>query len=64
MVSAEENGFIAGKNENIAAKRMSDYVAAKGDGVPTPSGMGAPVVEAPQKKINPMFDGIKKRNLV
>lgn len=64
IASAEEEGFVAGKNENIAAKRVSEKLAAAGDGVPTPSSTGAPVVEAPQKKVNPIFEGIKKRNLV
>ena len=64
MMSAEENGFIAGKNENIAAKRVAEKKAASGDGVPTPSSTGTPVVETPQKKVNPIFEGIKKRNLV
>lgn len=64
MASAEENGFIAGKNENIAAKRASDNNKATADGVPVPRGAGAPVVEAPTKKVNPMFEGIKPRNIV
>jgi hypothetical protein len=64
MKTAEEDGFIAGKNENIAARRMSEKTAAAGDGVPTPSSMGAPVAEAPQRKVNPIFDGIKNRNRV
>lgn len=64
MASAEENGFVAGKNENIAAKRVSEKNKAAADGVPVPQGGGAPVVEAPAKKINPMFAGIKQRNLV
>lgn len=62
--SAEENGFIAGKNENISAKRASDNAKAAADGVPVPQGGGAPVTEAPAKKVNPMFAGIKQRNLV
>ena len=64
MASAEEEGFVAGKNENIAAKRISEKRAAAGDGVPTPSSTGAPVVQAPEKKVNPMFSDIKKRNYV
>jgi hypothetical protein len=64
MASAEENGFVAGKNENIAAKRIAEKSAANADGVPVPQGGGAPVVEAPPKKVNPMFAGIKQRNLV
>lgn len=64
MASAEETGFVAGKNENIAAKRAADKNKAVADGVPVPSGAGAPVVEAQQKKVNPMFEGIKDRNLV
>lgn len=64
MTSAEENGFIAGKNENIAAKRVAEKSKAAADGVPVPSGSGAPVTNAPEKKSNPMFEGIKKRNFV
>ena len=64
MASAEENGFVAGKNENIAATRAADKSKSKADGVPVPQGGGAPVVEAPARKINPMFEGIKKRDLV
>lgn len=64
MASAEESGFVAGKNENIAATRAADKSKAKADGVPVPQGGGAPVVEAPARKINPMFEGIKKRDLV
>ena len=64
MASAEENGFVAGKNENIAAKRAAEKNKAAADGVPVPQGGGAPVVEAPAKKVNPMFEGIKKRDLV
>lgn len=64
MVSAEENGFVAGKNENIAATRAADKNKAAADGVPVPQGGGAPVVDAPEKKANPVFDGIKKRNYV
>jgi hypothetical protein len=64
MASAEENGFVAGKNENIAAKRAADNNRAAADGVPVPSGSGAPVTNAPAKKANPMFEGIKQRNLV
>lgn len=64
MASAEETGFVAGKNENIAAKRASDKSKASADGVPVPNASGAPVVEAPAKRANPIFDGIKARNLV
>ena len=64
MASAEENGFVAGKNENIAAKRAAEKDKATADGVPVPQGGGAPMVEAPAKKVNPMFEGIKQRNLV
>jgi hypothetical protein len=64
MASAEENGFVAGKNENIAARRVAENNRAAADGVPVPQGGGAPVTEAPAKKINPMFEGIKKRDLV
>lgn len=64
MASAEENGFVAGKNENIAATRASEKSKAIADGVPVPQGSGAPVVEQPKKKANPMFEGIKKRDLV
>ncbi|MBR5198193.1 MAG: hypothetical protein IKW20_00010 [Bacteroidales bacterium] len=64
MASAEENGFVAGKNENIAATRASEKNKAVADGVPTPKSSGAPVVEAPKKKANPMFADIKPRNLV
>lgn len=64
MASAEESGFVAGKNENIAAKRAEQKSQAAADGVPVPQGGGAPVTEAPAKKVNPMFAGIKQRNLV
>lgn len=64
MATAEENGFVAGKNENIAAKRAEDNAKASADGVPVPQGAGAPVTQAPEKKVNPMFAGIKQRNLV
>lgn len=64
MTSAEENGFIAGKNENISAKRAAEHSKAAGDGVPVPNGSGAPLVEAPEKKVNPMFSDLKKRNYV
>lgn len=64
MASAEESGFVAGKNENIAAKRAEQKSQAAADGVPVPQGGGAPVTEAPARKVNPMFAGIKQRNLV
>ena len=64
MASAEENGFVAGKNENIAAKRAADNSKAMADGVPVPSGAGAPVVDAPAKKDNTFFDCMKKRDYV
>lgn len=64
MASAEENGFVAGKNENIAARRASENNKAKADGVPVPNGGGAPVSEAPKRQVNPIFAGIKQRNLV
>lgn len=64
MAAAEENGFVAGKNENIATKRASEKSKANADGVPVPQGAGAPIVEAPAKRANPMFQGIKERNLV
>ena len=64
MASAEENGFVAGKNENIAATRAAEKAKAAGDGVPVPQGAGNPVSEAPAKKVNPMFADIKKRNFV
>ena len=64
MASAEESGFVAGKNENIAAARAAEKNKANADGVPVPNGGGAPIVEAPKKKVNPIFDGIKQRNLV
>lgn len=64
MASAEESGFVAGKNENIAAKRASDKSKAMADGVPVPQGGGAPIMEAPQKKTNPFFEGMKKRDFV
>ena len=64
MASAEENGFVAGKNENIAAKRASEKARAAADGVPVPQGGGAPMVEAPEKKENPIFAGMKKRDYV
>lgn len=64
MASAEENGFVAGKNENIAAKRASNNAQANADGVPVPSGAGAPVVDAPVKKENPFFANMKKRDYV
>ena len=64
MASAEESGFVAGKNENIAAKRANEKSKAMADGVPVPQGGGAPVVEAPKKAENPMFSDIKKRNYV
>ena len=64
MASAEENGFVAGKNENIAAKRATEKSNAAADGVPVPSGAGAPVVDAPAKKENPFFADMKKRDYV
>ena len=64
MASAEESGFVAGKNENIAAKRAEEKSKAVADGVPVPQGSGASIVEAPAKKENPMFKDIKKRNWV
>jgi hypothetical protein len=64
MATAEESGFVAGKNENIAAKRADEKSRAAADGVPVPQGSGAPVVQAPARKTNPMFEGIKQRNLV
>lgn len=65
MASAEENGFVAGKNEKIAATRAAEKGRAAGDGVPVPQGSGAPVVgAASEKKENPMFSGIKPRNYV
>ena len=64
MATAEESGFVAGKNENIAAKRVSDKSKAEAAGVPVPNGGGAPIVEAPQKKANPFFEGMKKRDFV
>jgi hypothetical protein len=64
MATAAENGFVAGKNENISAKRAEQKSQANADGVPVPQGGGAPVTEAPARKVNPMFAGIKQRNLV
>lgn len=64
MASAEENGFVAGKNENISAKRMTAKDKAAADGVPVPQGAGAPVVDAPEKKTNSFFDGMKRRDYV
>jgi hypothetical protein len=64
MASAEESGFVAGKNENIAAKRAADKAVAAADGVPVPFGAGAPVVDAPQKKTNLITEGLKKRDYV
>lgn len=64
MASAEENGFVAGKNENIAATRAAEKNKATADGVPVPQSSGAPMVDAPEKKINPIFDGMKKRDYV
>ena len=64
MASAEESGFVAGKNENIAAKRVAEKNKAAADGVPVPNGAGAPLREAPARKTSPMFEGIKKRDLV
>lgn len=64
MASAEESGFVAGKNENIAATRAAEKTKVAGDGVPVPQGGGAPVVDAPKKKENEFFAGIKKRNFV
>lgn len=64
MASAEESGFVAGKNENIAATRASEKEKSMADGVPVPQGAGAPIAEAPEKKGNPIFNGIKKRNYV
>jgi hypothetical protein len=64
MASAEENGFVAGKNENIAAKRADNNSRAAADGVPVPQGSGAPVVEAPKKKENPFFSDMKRRDYV
>jgi hypothetical protein len=64
MAAAEENGFVAGKNENIAAKRASEKDNAAADGVPAPRGAGAPVVDSPKKKENPFFADMKKRNFV
>lgn len=64
MASAEENGFVAGKNENISEKRAADKAKAVADGVPVPSGAGAPVVDTAAKKNNPFFDDMKKRDYV
>lgn len=64
MASAEENGFVAGKNENIAATRASEKNKAIADGVPVPQSAGAPLVDAPEKKTNPIFEGMKKRDYV
>ena len=64
MASAEENGFVAGKNEKIAATRAADKTKAAADGVPVPQGAGSAVTEKPEKKVNPIFAGIKPRNLV
>lgn len=64
MANAEENGFVAGKNENISAKRAAENNKAKADGVPVPHSAGSPIVEAPARKTNPMFEGIKPRNIV
>ena len=64
MASAEENGFVAGKNENIAAKRAANNSRAAADGVPVPQGGGAPIVETPKKKENPFFSDMKRRDYV
>ena len=64
MASAEETGFVAGKNENIAAKRASEKNMAAADGVPTPNGAGAPIASAPEKKENPISSGMKRRDYV
>lgn len=64
MASAEDNGYVAGKNENIAAKRAADSKKAAGDGVPVPQASGAPVKDSTEKKENPFFSDMKKRNYV
>lgn len=64
MATAEEEGFVAGKNENIAAKRAKENAKAAADGVPVPHGSGAPVVDTPQKKVHPFFSDMKKRDFV
>ena len=64
MASAEESGFVAGKNEKIAATRAADKSKAAADGVPVPQGGGAPISEPAKKNVNPMFSGIKNRNIV
>lgn len=65
MASAEETGFVAGKNENIAAKRASEKTKTAADGVPAPKSSGAPLVDAPQKKENPFLtDVVNKRKFV
>ena len=64
MASAEENGFVAGKNENIAAKRVKEKEVSAADGVPALNGASSPVVEAPKKAANPMFADLKVRNFV
>lgn len=65
MASAEETGFVAGKNENIAAKRASEKAKATADGVPAPKSSGAPVVDTPQKKENTFLtDVVNKRRFI
>ena len=64
MEAAEESGFVAGKNEKIAATRASEKKNASADGVPVPQGGGAPMIEPKKKDVNPMFADIKKRNYV
>lgn len=61
--AAEEEGKIAGRNENIEAK-MADASAKKGDGMPAPMGSGAPVNEAPKKAVDPIFGNLKRRDRV
>lgn len=64
IASAEESGFVAGKNENISAKKAEEKAKTAGDGVPVPMGGGSPMVDAPERKENPMFSDLKKRNYV
>lgn len=64
MASAEESGFVAGKNENISATRAAEKAKANAGGVPVPKSAGAPVVDAPKKKENPFFGDMKVRDWV
>lgn len=57
---AMATGEINGRNANIEAKRAAQKEKATGDGIPSTGG-GATSMTTKQKRVNPMFAGIREK---